>query len=180
MKKLRRLLSEHRFDFVVGLCDGILTALTLTAGKMIASPSPVGIGLALRVATAGASSGAFIYFVAHYAQLRGELVEAERQLNLTSHGRLASSRLGHAVLFQSAAGAIIASAAGFGGALLPLLVGTVAPGVPWLAIVVAMAVLAVFGAILAVTVHGRPLRWALGLVLAGGILTYVGMRLRLI
>jgi predicted membrane protein (TIGR00267 family) len=180
MRKLRKVLGEIRLELIAGFCDGILTALTLAAGRIVASASPISLGLALRVATAGASSSVFMFAVAHYAQSRGELSEAERQLNLTSHGKLANSRLGREVLLESAAAAIIGSASGFCGSLIPLLVGVMVPGARWLAIATALAVLAVLGAFLATTVQGRPLRWAVSLMLAGGALAYLGMRLRLI
>jgi predicted membrane protein (TIGR00267 family) len=180
MRKLRKVLSKIRLELIAGFCDGILTALTLTAGRIVASASPISFGLALRVATAGASSSVFIFAVAHYAQSRGELSEAERQLNLTSHGRLASSRLGRAVLFESAAAALMGSVSGFCGALIPLLVGVIVPTARWLAMITALAVLAALGVFLAKMVHGRPLRWAASLVLAGGALAYLGMQLKLI
>jgi len=180
MRTLGRLLARNRLDLVAGLCDGILTALTLAAGKMAAVAAYIDIGLALRVACAAASSGAFMLFAAHYAQLRGELWEAEKQLNLTPHGRLADSQLGRAILLESAVGAVIGSAAGFGGAVVPLMVGAAAPGSGWLAIGVALVILAALGVYLARAVHGRPLRWAAALVLTGAALAELGIHLELI
>jgi predicted membrane protein (TIGR00267 family) len=181
MKAFRWLVGrKYRLDLVAGFCDGILTALTLAAGKILDSHASMSAGLPLRVATAAAISGAFIVFVAHYAELRGELLEAEKQLNLTTHGRLAKSRLGRAVLFESMIGASVASLCGFWGAWIPLLIAVLVPAAPWLGMVVALAALAVLGVFLAITVHGRPFRWAGSLVLSGGILAYLGMYLRLI
>jgi predicted membrane protein (TIGR00267 family) len=171
---------KHRLDLVAGCCDGILTALTLAAGRLIDADAVMGIGLALRVAAAAAVSSAFMFFVAHYAQLRSELFEAERQLNLTTHGRLVRSRLGRSIVLDSVTGALAASICSFCGALLPLIVGVLMPIARWLAIATALVALAVLGWGLALTVHGRPLRWAGGLVLGGGALAYIGMRLRLI
>ena len=54
---------------VLGLTDGILTALTLGAGHMLAAAAPATPGLAFRVAGAAAVSGAFVFLVAHYADL---------------------------------------------------------------------------------------------------------------
>lgn len=171
---------KYRLDLVAGFCDGILTALTLAGGKIVHSDSPVDVGLALRIAAASAISGAFIFFVAHYAELRGELHEAERQLTLTSHGRLAKSRLGRTVLFESMIGAFIASVCGFWGTFFPLVIAVLVPTAPWLGIVAAHVGLAVLGVFLAMTVHGRPFYWAGSLVVSGGILAYIGSRLRLI
>jgi hypothetical protein len=99
---------KHRLDLVAGLCDGVLTALTLASGKLLNTNEPIDYSLALRVAAAAALTGGFILFAAHYAELRGELVEAERQLNLRSHGRFASTRLGRVVLYEAITGSLIA------------------------------------------------------------------------
>ncbi|WP_213069428.1 hypothetical protein [Methylomicrobium album] len=93
---------KHRLDLVAGWRDGILTALTLASGRLLDADTPIDAGLALRVATAAAVSGGFILFVAHYAELRSELIHAERQLNLRSHGCLAATRLGRMALYNAA------------------------------------------------------------------------------
>jgi len=171
---------KNRLDLVAGLCDGILSALILAAGRMLNPGLPTSLGLALRVAAAAAISGAFIFFVAHYAELRGELVQAEKHLNLRPHGRLVTSRLGRVVLFESTEGALIASACSFCGALLPLVFGVFLPNPRWLAVAVALSALALLGIFLARTVHGSPFSWAVGLLLGGGILTWVGAKLHII
>ena len=120
------------FPLVIGPVDGILTALTLAAGRILTPDQPIDISLALRIALAASLSGGFVFFVAEYARLRGELVHAARHLNLASTGRLATSRLGQEVLRESVLGTVIAAATGFGGALLPLILGpvfsTILPG----------------------------------------------------
>jgi predicted membrane protein (TIGR00267 family) len=171
---------KYRLDLVAGFCDGILTALALAAGKMLNPNASLSASLALRVAAAAGISGAFIFFVAHYAEERGELLEYERQLNLTTRGRLVKSRLGRAVLFESGVGALVASICSLCGALLPILVGVLAPAAPWLGIVAALAALAVLGVFLAMTVQGSRLRWAAGLLVSGGTLAYIGLHLRII
>ncbi|HEY7536057.1 MAG TPA: hypothetical protein VH878_08950, partial [Thermodesulfobacteriota bacterium] len=79
---------EYVFALVIGLVDGILTALTLAGGKVLNTRDSIETTLVLRISMAAALSGAFIFFVAEYVRLRGELVHAERHLNLTSHGHL--------------------------------------------------------------------------------------------
>jgi VIT1/CCC1 family predicted Fe2+/Mn2+ transporter len=137
-------------------------------------------GLAVRVAIVAAIPGAFIFFIAHYAALRGELVEAERQLSMTTHGRLASSRLGKSALREAAARGLLASASGFCGALLPLIIGSSLPGFRWLAIAVALGFLALLGAFLAKTVYGKPLRWGGGMLFSGAVLAYLGVHLGIV
>jgi VIT1/CCC1 family predicted Fe2+/Mn2+ transporter len=172
--------QAYRLDLVAGLTDGILTALTLGAGHMLLSGSQITVGLAFRVACAAAISGAFIFLVAHYADLRGELVEAERQLNLTSHGRLAASHLGLAAFFDAATKAMIASACTFVGALLPMLVGALIARPRWLPMAVSIIALSLLGFFLARRVWGRAWRWVLALALAGVVLTYIGAKLKIV
>lgn len=166
-----------RFDLVAGLGDGILTALALAGGKLLEPQASMSADLALRVAIAAASSGAFIFFVAHYAVLRGELVEAARQLNLTDEGRLVATRLGRSALIEAATKALITAAFSFSGALLPLLVGVVWP---LLAIAVALAALAVLGATLGHMAHGGRLTWALSLLVGGIAVAAIGYALRIV
>lgn len=147
---------------------------------MLPGHAPMGLGLALRVGAAAAISGAFIFMVAHYAELRGELVEAERQLNLTAHGRFATTLLGRAAFNEAVVGALIASICTFCGALLPLLVGVFVPQVRWLAIVVALLALGLLGYFLAWAVYGHPLRWMIALVVGGIVLAFVGMQLDIV
>jgi VIT1/CCC1 family predicted Fe2+/Mn2+ transporter len=171
---------EHAFALVIGVSDGILTALTLAAGSVLGSRVPLQIQLALRIAAASSLSGTFVFFTAEYAKLRGELVHAERQLNLTSHGRLAATRLGRAVLLETLVKAGLASACNFAGALFPLALGALLPGLAWLAIVAAILALGLLGAAVARSVRGNLFRWVAGLMAAGIVLTFLGSRLRIV
>jgi predicted membrane protein (TIGR00267 family) len=174
------ILAKNRLDLVAGLCDGILTALILASGTLFHPESSMSLGLSLRVATAAAVAGAFVFFVAHYAELRSELVRAERQLNLLSRGRFAATRLGQAVLRESFIGAMIASVCTFVGALIPLLASMAPSGPVWLGAAVGIATLALLGFILGRTVYGKPSRWALGLAVAGTLVACIGMQLRIV
>ncbi len=171
---------EHAFALVVGVCDGILTALTLAAGSVLGSGLPLSIQLALRIAAASCLSGTFVFFTAEYANLRAELVHAERQLSLTSRGRLAATRLGRAVLTETLAKAGLASLCNFAGALFPLALGAIMPTRAWVAIAAAIVSLGLLGAAVAQSVHGSHLRWVIGLMAAGGILTLAGVRLHVV
>lgn len=171
---------KNRLDPIAGFCDGILTALTLAAGKIAESDSLSLLMLGFRVGIAGAASGVFVFFVAHYSQLRGELIESERQLNLTEHGRLVSSHLGRAVLIESIVKACVASFFSFLGAILPLGISALVPIAPWFTIGITLTILGALGIFLAFTVHGKPFTWAAGLVLAGLVLTIIGMNLKLV
>jgi predicted membrane protein (TIGR00267 family) len=168
---------EHAFALVIGVSDGILTALTLAAGSVLGSGKPLEGGLALRIATASAVSGTFVFFTAEYSKLRGELAHAERQLNLTSHGRLAATRLGRAVLLETLSKASLASLCNFIGALFPLALGAFLPRPAWLPVAAAIVALGLLGVAIARSVRGNSFRWAAGLMAAGLLLTLIGFRL---
>ena len=86
--------SEYVFGLVIGLVDGILTALVLAAGKVLAGGQPIHIPDVMRIAVVASVSAAFTFFVAQYSRFRHELVEAEKHLALSSRGRLAKTQLG--------------------------------------------------------------------------------------
>ncbi|MBI2486154.1 MAG: hypothetical protein HYW01_04185 [Deltaproteobacteria bacterium] len=171
---------EYVFALVIGLVDGILTALTLAGGKVINSRDSIDIKLVLRISMATALSGAFIFFVAEYVRLRGELVHAERHLNLTSPGHLATTQLGRMVFRDALRGTAISGAFSFLGALLPLMSGAVLPGPHWLPIAVAILALGLLGVGLARAVYGDTIRWTIALIAAGILLTIVGVKLHVI
>jgi len=171
---------ERLFAVVIGLVDGILTALTLAAGRVMSSTASIDVPLALRISAGASLSGAFIFFTAEYARLRGELAHAERQLMLTPRGRLAATKLGGAVFRDTVGGAATSSICSFLGALAPLIVGSLLPGRSWLAIVTAIIALGALGAGLARLVYGNSLRWAVVLMIAGGLLSLVGIELHII
>lgn len=178
MKPLRWWLGpKTSFDLVAGFGDGILTALILAGGTLLGPEAAMSFSLALRVAVAAAVSGAFIFFVAHYAVLRGELVEAERQLNLTERGRLVTTRLGGAALAEAGSKAVITAVFSFTGALLPLMIGVVWP---ILAIIVALAALTFLGIILGKMAHGRAPAWAISLLVGGIVVAYIGFILGIV
>jgi predicted membrane protein (TIGR00267 family) len=165
---------------VLGLSDGILNTLVLAAGRLTNSTDPVTLGLALRIATVAFFSGIFVFFVAKYAQLREELIRAERQLNLTSRGRFASGALGTAVRREAILAATISSIASFCGALVPLLAAALLPNYRGTAIIAALITLSVMGIALSRVLHGSAIRWPIGLVIGGALLTILGAYLRII
>ncbi|MER3446366.1 MAG: hypothetical protein C4291_05735 [Candidatus Dadabacteria bacterium] len=171
---------EYIFALVIGLVDGILTALVLAGGKVVNSRDSIDIMLVLRISIATALSGAFIFFVAEYVRLRGELIHAERHLNLTSHGHLVTTQLGRIVFSDTLRGTAILGTYSFFGALLPLMSGAVLPGLRWLPIAIAITALGLLGIGLARAVYGNTIRWAIALIVAGVFLTAVGVKLHVI
>jgi predicted membrane protein (TIGR00267 family) len=118
--------------------------------------------------------------VAHYADLRSELVHAERQLNLLSHGRFATTKLRKAVLRESLVSAVIASVCTFIGALIPLSASMIPHGPTWLGTAVGIGALALLGFFLGWATYGSPVRWAVGLTVAGVLVAYIGMKLKIV
>lgn len=165
---------------VLGLCDGILTTLVLTAGRLTDAAQPMTLDFALRIALVAFLSGAFVFYVARYAELRGQLIHAERQLNMSAYGKLATGALGRAVRKEATVAAAASSCMGFCGALVPLLAATLVPQYRWTAIIAALVTLAVLGSILARVVHGATFRWIAGLVFGGILLTVLGVFLRVV
>jgi len=172
---LRRL----QFSAVLGIIDGILTALTLAAGRMLNSGDPLSFSLALRISFVSLSTGLFMFFTAEYARLRGELVHTAKQLNLSVRGHLATTQLGKSVLRESLLAAGISALSSFLGALLPLGLGAVSTRVE-LSFALSLLALAVLGAALGYALYASPLLWAIGLLLMGGILALAGMYLKVV
>jgi len=166
---------ERLFAWVIGPVDGILTALTLAAGHIMKPHQPIEQVLAARIAGAAALSGGFVFFVAEYARLRGELSQAERHLSLATHGQLALSALGRKVLFESLQGTGIAALSGFLGALVPLSLGAAFPDIAWMGIAAAIGVLGLLGATVARVVHGASGAWAVALMAGGVALSVAGV-----
>lgn len=165
---------RNRLDIVAGLVDGILNALTLAAGKLLKGGG-ADLMLITRVGTATALTTVFVFFMAHYAEERAELSRAERQLNLTSHGKLATSRLGRRALIEALTGALIAAACGLVGAMLSLLLCVWFPEPRWLGLAGDLVLLGALGALLAKSFHGSALLWAATLMVGGGVLTWAGV-----
>jgi VIT1/CCC1 family predicted Fe2+/Mn2+ transporter len=171
---------RDRLDIVAGLIDGILSALTLAAGKLVSAHGGLALTTVGKVAVVTVCSTSFVFFVAHYSQLRTELVRAERELNLLSHGKFAASRLGRQVLRESVRGAVVASCCALIGSTLPLAVGLLVPQVPVFGLILSVVLLGVLGWVLGTSVFGSPVVWAVALVVGGIVVTLIGAQLDII
>jgi len=168
-----------RLDTTAGFVDGILNALTLASGKLLASAEAPTANLALRVGAATAATTLFVFFVAHYAERRSELVHAEKELSLVAHGQLARGALGRRALKDAFAAAVLAAVCGLAGAMVPLLLCFVLPAPRWLGVALTIALLGGLGTVLARSFHGDAKYWALALILGGVALTWLGLRLQI-
>lgn len=163
----------------LGFADGILNALTLAAASLLGTRAHATAGLAGRIGIAALVTAGFAVFVADYAESRGSLRHASRQLNLASEDKLAATHLGRAAMTRAAVRSALAAGSSLLGASLPLLLAAALPGSGWIATVVSVAALGVLGAVLAGVVLGSRLRWAVALVLGGIAVTAVGAWLKI-
>ncbi len=168
------------FPIVVGLANGIITALIFTAGKILHVGGNIGPGLAIRIAVGVALPSVFTFYVAEYARLRRELVHTSRQLNLSSPAHLMNSQLGRIIVRKALIVTSVGIVAGFAGALLPLLVSVMVPGSTWFPIAAAILALGAFGVGLAISIRGNPLYWMAALLVAGVLVTIVGSVLHIV
>jgi len=171
---------NNLFAVVIGLMDGILTALALAAARIISAGDPITLDLAARISTGAAISGLFIFFVAEYTRQRADLVSAEMHLRLSSEGKLAVGALGRSAFNRAVRGAAISGVCSFMGALLPLLPAALFPRLAWLALVAAFLALAALGIGLARVASASPIRWAVGLLVIGGVLAFIGNWLHIV
>src|SRR5437870_2624483 len=156
--------GDYAFALVIGLVDGILTALILAAGKVVAAGESIHLSDLLRVAVVASISAAFTFFVAQYSRFRHELVHAEKHLPLGSRGPLVKTQLGRAVFTESVIGSVISGACSFIGAVLPLLFAMIRPGATWISLGAPIAALGLLGGFLGRSTYGNTLVWAIGLM----------------
>lgn len=164
----------------MGFVDGILTAMLLSAGRLLGRGAPLDFGVALRVATSALVNGGFVFYVGRYADLRVRLVHAEMQLNLAKGGHLATTSLGRLALRNAFGEASVSGICSFVAALLPLSLALLLPSVPLLAIVFPVLMLGILGLILGRLVHGNLLAWASALLTSGVLIALVGLKLHLV
>lgn len=166
-----------RFPIVLGLTDGILTALTLASGSLYGSKGDITFAFAFRIAIASSISGVFVFFTAEYARLRAELARASKQLSLASHGQLATTELGKATRHDAVVAALLSSGCNFLGAIFPLVIGAAFPDIHWLPIASAVVALGILGAALSRTVYGNVIRWSAALMTSGALLAFLGIEI---
>lgn len=179
---MRRWLNapKTRLDIAAGTVDGILNAVILASGRLLNAANHIDVAFGLRVGVASSLTTVFVFFVAHYAELRSELVRAERQLSLGADRHLAASQLGRWAVRESVAGALLAGVCGLVGAALPLILTALLPGPRWLGLCITILFLGALGAALAKSFHGSSLVWALLLMLGGIVLVGAGAWLHVV
>jgi len=178
---MKKLIKEQLFALLLGLIDGILTVLVLATGHVLKhGETPITLALSVKVAFATAASGACIYFFSEYSRQRHRLIHAEKQLNLATHGKLATTHLGRQILKETLWGVAISSVFNFTGAMLPLGIAMLLPHMQWIAVVVAVLMLVLLGVGIATLVYGNAVSWSLSLALAGALVAFIGYALNVV
>ena len=175
-----RFQSEWLFFIITGLIEGMLTALTLAAGKMLRPGDALTGGLAVRIGLAAGFPTAAVFFAAEYARQRKELLRMAYQLNMIRRERLFAGNLGRQALRESFVSAVVSGLCSFGGATAPLMVASEIPGAGWASIMVVMACLGVLGAGIGHTTLSCKTCWALAFVVVGGSMAWLGYFLRIV
>lgn len=125
----KRLYQRELLFFVItGLVEGMLSALILTAGKMLDPGESITGDLALRIGFAASFPTVVVFFAAEYARQRQELLRMAHQLNLARHKQLNDGKLGQQAWLESSVSALISGLCSFGGAIVPLVIASVIPG----------------------------------------------------
>lgn len=172
-------LREQVLPLVLGLTDGIMNALVLASSAIVHPQDQLSLMLGVRVGGAALVTAVFTMFVATYADLRNQLAQSSRQLNVDSRGHLARTRLGRAVIREAVAATGIAGAASFTGAIFPLAAGALLPGPSWIALAIAIAALALMGIRIGRVVGGSGIKWAVGLAFGGVAVAVIGLQLHI-
>jgi VIT1/CCC1 family predicted Fe2+/Mn2+ transporter len=170
---------ENSLPVVLGLVDGILTAMLLTARKILGYGTPVDSGIALKVAIYAFATAGFVFYIGRYAELRSQLVHAAAQLNLRKKGKLATTYLGRTVLHEAVREAFISGGSSFVSALLPLSLAALFPFIPQLSILVSIFLLGLLGFVIGRAVRGSSVLWSVNLVLGGLFMTVLGFGLHI-
>lgn len=164
----------------LGLSDGILNTLMLTANRLQGDVIPVTLSLAARIAVASAVESAFMLFVALYAQLRQDLTYADRQLNVLGRGRMARTRQGRAVMRAATFMTLIAGVCSLAGAGAPLLIAAAIEMSGYSILAITVAGLGLLGIAISRAAHGRWMAWAAAMLGGGFLVTLLGIWLRIV
>lgn len=165
---------------VLGLCEGVITVLTLAAKLLIRSNVPVTLGFAVRVSLVSLITGLFVYFISQYSELRRELLHLELEINLTDRGHLATTQLGKKIIHEAVIMAFVGSGCAFLGSFIPLVIAILIQDYKWASLVFAVILLGVLGIFLAKLVHGSKIRWAAALIVSGLLVAYIGLQLDIV
>lgn len=162
-----------------GICYGLLTALAFAGGELFHGQKSIDFSLALHIAIATPFVSSFVAFIVNYTQERNELIRWEKQLNITSSGRLAATKLGKEVLLDVIKKTLLTFVFTFLGTLCTLSIIIFLPKNPLLIISFIVLLLGFLGNALSHIIYGNAIRWTVGFIIAGLLITYIGIILHI-
>lgn len=178
---MKKFIQKHLFSILLGLIDGILTVLTLAAGKILDKPySALSLAFAMRLAFVTSISGACVYFISEYSKQRIRLIHAEKELNLTKHGKFVTTNLGKQIYIETMGSVIITGICSFLGAFIPMFGAIFFPETAWISMIIALLILALLGWSVARMVYGNVFVWVISLFISGLIVSFIGYKLHVI
>ena len=168
------------FYIIIGIADGIITALLFTTGLILHGKETVSIYMAMRISAGAALPSVFTFFIAEYTERRKNLMHVSKELNLTSSLSLLDTQLGKTVFYKSIILTVIGVISGFSGAMLPLSISALIPDISWLPILVSVVILGLFGFVLSFYIQGKTISWVTAMMIIGIFFAFIGDMLNII
>lgn len=170
---------KHLFPTILGLTDGIITALIFTSG-LISGHSRIPLQLIIKFSLGSSIISAFSYFIAKYSELREELIDTSIRLDPSSPLHLLKGRQGILIMMEAVTEAGISVASGFFGAFITMFPSFLFPGVGHVSIISAIIILGVLGSLISRSLEGGWVRWSVTFVLIGISASLMGIYLNIL
>jgi predicted membrane protein (TIGR00267 family) len=178
---MKKYLNRHLFAVVMGFVDGILTVLTLATGRILNnSHEDFSFSLAIRVALVTSLSGICVFFISQYSRERQRLIVAEKELNLSAHGKFATTNLGKKIFTETFQSMMITGLCSFIGSFIPISGAVFFPDAAWISIALALLILGTMGFGVSKLVYGKSYLWVLSLIFIGVFVSFIGYQLHVI
>ncbi len=171
--------SKYIFPLVLGLTDGIITALMIATAELLSSAEPH-LALYLRIAVGSAAVGAISFFMADYSSMKQDLMRLSKKVNPNTPENLLGTKLEFAILRDSATRTAISAFAGFVGALIPLLPSLIFVSEHLVTLAIADASLAILGLNIARIQSGSYIFWSLLMGGVGVFVMFIGSAIQIV
>ncbi len=171
---------DQSFAISIGLVDGLITSLMITAYAIVYD-FPIRPETALHIAFGSSFVGSISYFIAEFSKLSKSEFRVAKALKPgikvpQSIKKILSGR----ILVESVYGGSASFIMGFIGASIPLFsyvgfhdIDSISLGLSYLS-------LSLFGAYTAKVTGGSYTKWILGLIILGVLMTFIGTALRIV
>jgi predicted membrane protein (TIGR00267 family) len=159
---------------ILGLVEGTIVGLGLGA-RVIFSPEPAVANAVLNAGVITSTVNLITAFFAELHQERAHLLDLERKMVISQRGYYFHTALYHAAQLRVLKGAITNSASSFAGAAVLFLSVPFIRIQPLLGLLPPLILLFVLGLYFGHQVAGNRWIWGMGMVLAGAVVTVVGL-----